>query len=510
MQKIHLRNEFLANFAPYMKIKSILIALVSVLAVGCSSPKTTTPQSDDVDDTLVIIHTNDTHSHVDPNPANNLGGVLRRKALIDSIREANPNVLLIDAGDAVQGTLFYHLYKGEVEQKILNELDYDIQILGNHEFDNGMTALHKVLEDAEPTLLSSNYDFSASELAGMFETSVVKQYGEHKVGILALNIDPQGMIAEGNYDGVKFLPWRQVVDNTVSTLRNQEHCDFIIAVTHIGFSASADTPHLFGDVQVAEQTQGINLIIGAHSHTKLDTAFVATNAIGKPVTIVQNGRYGEYLGETTIDLSTGKITEKLIPVDARLDGKRDEELMKLLEPYRAGVDSIYAMDVARLEGDEPMHKNNGYALQNFAADFIGARGSELSEGVQGALANSGSLRTTWTPGSISEGAVIDMMPFHNKIVVLDVEGADLLESLKIMQNRHDYSVSGVAASGKIDPKRIYRIATVDYLANGGDYMTPLTRADKVAESDNLVFEDLLDYFKKHPVIVPDTIQRMKH
>lgn len=492
-----------------MKIKGILFALASVVIIGCSPRKTTTPERD-ADNTLVVIHTNDTHSHIDPDPASNLGGALRRQVLIDSIRDANPNVLVIDAGDVVQGTLFFHLYKGEVEQMILNELDYDIQILGNHEFDNGVHALKEMLSDAEPTLLSSNYDFSESELNGMFEPYVVKQYGDHKVGIFALNLNPEGMIAEGNYNGVKFLPWKQTVDEMTDLLRNRLDCDFVIAVTHIGFSAGDDdSTDLFGDVQVAQQTQGINLIIGAHSHTKLDTAVVVNNVVGRPVTIVQTGRYGQAVGETVINLATKEISERLIPVDSRLDSRRDEELMKLLEPYRAGVDSIYAIEVAQLRGTEPMHKNNGYALQNFAADFFRNQGSALADGVQGAMANSGSLRSTWTPGVISEGAVIDMMPFHNKIVVIDILGKDLLDARQIMKARGDHSVSGVVADGNISPDKIYRIATVDYLANGGDYMTPLTRGRLVAESNNMVFDDLLSYFRTHPVIVPDTVQRMK-
>ena len=101
---------------------------------------------------LVILHTNDTHSQIDPDDKGR-GGVLRRKALIDSVRGIEPNVLLVDAGDAVQGTLYFTLYKGEVEQKMLNALGYDVQILGNHEFDNGIAALARNYRNATPCLL---------------------------------------------------------------------------------------------------------------------------------------------------------------------------------------------------------------------------------------------------------------------------------------------------------------------------------------------------------------------
>ena len=97
---------------------------------------------------LVILHTNDTHSMIDPDDVDNLGGVLRRKVIIDSVRKAEKNVLLVDAGDFVQGTLYFNLYRGAVEQKLMNELGYDIRILGNHEFDNGINELADLLADS--------------------------------------------------------------------------------------------------------------------------------------------------------------------------------------------------------------------------------------------------------------------------------------------------------------------------------------------------------------------------
>ncbi len=484
-----------------MKITEILASIALVLgATGCV-------KTDSQPQQLIILHTNDTHSHIDPLPDNNLGGVLRRKVLIDSIRQANPNVLLVDAGDIVQGTLFFHLYKGEVEQKMLNELGYDIQILGNHEFDNGMDALRNMLSKAKPMLLSSNYDFSGSTLEGMFHPYAVKRYGNKKVGILALNLNPEGMIADGNYNGVKFLPWKDMAQKTVDRLRNEEKCDYVIAVTHIGYSGSDENPDLFGDVQLAEQTSGIDLIIGGHSHTLLDPAVRVANAEGDSVMIVQTGKYGQYLGEVTMDLSTGKLSEKLIRVDSRLDSRRDSALMAKLEPYRAGIDSLYSRNVGRVTSAEPL-SGRSVAMQNFAADFVKAAGGKLIGGVQGAIANKGSLRTTWNPGDLTEGAVLDMMPFRNKIVVLDINGSDLIEAFKVMQARGGDAVSGITDPATINPHKTYRIATVDYLADGGDYMTPLTRAKRVAQSDNWVYDDLLTFIAANPEVNPSDEIRM--
>ncbi len=485
-----------------MKLTKILLILSAALAVGCSAGRPG-------DDKLVIVHTNDTHSHIDPLADNDLGGVARRKVIIDSIREANPNVLVVDAGDIVQGTLYFHLFKGEVEQEMLNELGYDVQILGNHEFDNGTVALKKMLDKAEPTLLSSNYDFTESVLDGMFQPYMVKQYGKHRVGIMALNLDPKGMVAEGNYDGVRYLPWKEATEKTVDLLRNKEKCDYVIAVTHIGYQGSDEDPKLFGDVQVAQQTSGIDLVIGGHSHTKLDPAVRVANAEGDSVTIVQTGKYGQYVGEITMNLNDGAVSEKLIPVDSRLDARRDPALMAAIEPYRAGIDSLYNVTVARVAGDLPL-ENRSAAMMNFDADFILERASKLVDGkLDGSIGNKGGLRTTWKPGDVSEGAAIDMMPFQNKIVVLEISGKDLIEAFNVMKARGGDAVSGITDPSQINPMKTYRIATIDYLANGGDYMEPLTRARRVAESPVWAYEDLLLYFKDHPVIVADATPRMK-
>lgn len=499
--------KFFLTLHPMRKILSIIVSVASVIFVGCVD-FTKTASHADAQNTLVVIHTNDTHSHIDPIAATGMGGVMRRMELIDSIRAVQPNVLLIDAGDIVQGTLYFHLYKGEVEQKVLNALGYDIQILGNHEFDNGMDALKTMLSQAQTTLLSSNYEFADSLLDAKFQSYVVKEYGKHRVGIFALNLNPEGMIAEGNYDGVTFLPWKSVVNQTVDKLRNQLHCDYVIAVNHIGYNAPENSP-LFGDVQVAEQTQGIDLIVGAHSHTRLDSAVIVHNVIGNPVAIVQTGRNGEFLGETTINLKTKTVNEKLIPVIPSHGNIKNDQLEALIAPYRSGIDSLYNIELAFLKGSEPLSKGNGYALQNFAADFIWAKANELAPDIIGALANSGSLRTTWNPGKISQGDVIDMMPFHNKIVVLDIKGADLIEAQQIMRQRNDCAVAGIGGSESINPNKTYRIATVDYLANGGDYMTPLTRAKQVAQSKKLVFEDLINFLKQNPEINPNNTKRLK-
>lgn len=184
---------------------------------------------------LVILHTNDTHSMIDPDDSDDLGGVLRRKVVIDSVRNAEKNVLLVDAGDFVQGTLYFNLYRGEVEQKMMNELGYDIRILGNHEFDNGINELADLLADSRAEMIATNYDLSQSVLAKKFRPFTIREIGDKQVGFIAINLKPEGMITEGNYDGVVYNDAIKAANAAAWWLKHIEKVDAVVAITHIGY-----------------------------------------------------------------------------------------------------------------------------------------------------------------------------------------------------------------------------------------------------------------------------------
>ena len=163
---------------------------------------------------LVIIHTNDTHSQLDPTDKG-LGGIQRRKVLIDSIKAEHPNVLVADAGDAVQGTLFFTLYGGRAEMEAMNALGYDIAILGNHDFDNGVDSLARNIGLSDARWISTNYDFSQrADLDSLFSPYEIYDIGGKKIAFIGLNLDPKGMIAEGNYDGVRYLDVVKAANST--------------------------------------------------------------------------------------------------------------------------------------------------------------------------------------------------------------------------------------------------------------------------------------------------------
>lgn len=449
-------------------------------------------------DNLVILHTNDTHSQIDPNDKGQ-GGILRRKVLIDSVRGAEPNVLLVDAGDAVQGTLYFTLYKGEVERKMMNALGYDIQILGNHEFDNGVESLAEQWKLVNAEKLTSNYDLRGTALEGLFKPYTIRRYGDKSVGVIALNLDPLGMIAADKSEGVVYLDAVKAANALAWYLKNVEHVDAVVAVSHVGYDT--ENPPTPSDLDIARNSEDIDIIIGGHSHTLINPdsdktpEYKVLNAVGDSVLVVQTGSRGVNLGMVTLDLESGNSSYRLLPVDSRLDDRIDSDAKALLDPYRQGVDSLMNVKIGRMAQEMP-HSSD--LILNWVADVMLEMGRELSDRpVDLAIVNKGGIRRGLPKGDITKGMVMTMLPFDNSLVVMDIKGSDLADGFEVMDYRGGDGVSLGFDYKKIDPDKVYRLATIDYLANGGDYMEPLTRGKVVANSHERLDEIMMSYLEKN-------------
>lgn len=465
---------------------------------------------------LVIMHTNDTHSHIDPEDSGE-GGILRRKALIDSIRLAEPNTLLVDAGDFVQGSLYFYLYGGKVEQQLMNALGYDMRILGNHEFDLSADSVATLLQDSRAELLATNYNMDGSELGRLFKPMTIKEFDGKRIGFFAVNLDPEGMIAPGKYNGVKYLDGIRAANAAAWWLRNAEHCDMVVAITHIGYETAGAE---LSDMALARNSRDIDLIIGGHSHDVVqpgidDKPYRTRDLDGKEVVIVQTGKYGRNLGKIDIDLDSLSISPELIAVNSRLDPMADPELKAWLEPYRNGLDSLYSLKVFRAAEELP---HGSTELKNFLSDFMYDYAQAAVGDIDMAIVNDGGIRRGLPAGDVGKGYILEMLPFGNSTVVLDIKGSDLLDAFDVMAQGRVTAVSrqadveytpavktenlntpgrinSVKINGRpIDPEKTYRIATIDYLAKGGDYMKPLQRATMVAKIGTDLAEDISDYY----------------
>lgn len=459
---------------------------------------------------LVILHTNDTHSIIDPYYEDDLGGVARRKVLIDSVRKAEPNVMLVDAGDVVQGSLYFTLFGGEVEQKLMNALGYDIQILGNHEFDNGMAQMGEYLKGLNATLLASNYDLSETEIDSLFKPYLIREFGDKKIGFIAINIDPAGLIDEAKSVGVKYLDGIKAANSLAWVLRNSMKCDYVVALTHIGYDEGQ-----LSDRLLAENSENIDVIIGGHSHTLIDPAAadakqsVFMNQSGRPVVVAQTGRNGANLGKVEINFDEDRIASSVISVDKRLDSRIDMKGLELLADYKPTVDSINAIVVGKAVGDF----NRKPELMNWMADFVMTDSKRLTnKKIDMAIVNGGGVRSPILEGNITKGNIMQSFPFDNYEVVLEIKGSDLTATLDSMAAHGGNGVSRnvdavfskaekrcltVSVNGKpIDPERLYYVATINYLAKGNDGMKPLKNGVIIGESSEYLYDDMINAFER--------------
>ena len=256
---------------------------------------------------LVILHTNDTHSQVEPTEKSTLktadmGGYARRMGVIEKIRTEEKNVLLLDAGDFSQGTPYFNFYNGRIEIDALNRMKYDAGTLGNHEFDNGIDTLAVILAKAQYPLLSSNYDVSNTPIKNFIQSYLILNKFGLKIGIMALNVEPKSLIIESNYRGLVYQNPVEKAKELSVFLKKEQKCDLIICLSHLGSDSTAVDVN---DFNIAHETKYIDIIIGGHSHSMLENV-KTNNATGKKVVIAQVGKSGLYLGRIDIELEKKK------------------------------------------------------------------------------------------------------------------------------------------------------------------------------------------------------------
>jgi len=275
---------------------------------------------------ITILHTNDTHSQIDPIPANDRlypdkGGVSRRATLVKRVRKENPNTLLIDAGDVFQGTPYFNFYKGEVEYKSMSLIGYDVVTLGNHDFDNGVAALAAAMRFANFEFVSSNYDVRGTPLESRVKPYVVRVVGGVRVGLFGLGVSPDNLITPENFKGVKYNDPVKASRDVVKILRERERCTLVIGMSHLGFYANPRNGEI-GDTQVASQVDGIDFIASGHTHTFMKQPVIAKTPSGGNTIVFQVGRGGIYVGRLDLKISGGKVVASA----ARLLDLRDEAL----------------------------------------------------------------------------------------------------------------------------------------------------------------------------------------
>jgi len=263
-----------------------IILILALLSIGFASGA----------QKLTILHLNDTHSHLDPLPSG-VGGVIERTAFIDSVRKADgvKNVLLLHAGDFSQGSSYFTLLNGDLEIKLINAMKYDCITLGNHEFDNGLEELGRRLSMLEKTCcVCANYDFSPFEAGKYIKPYTIIKRAGLKIGIIGILTDISSVVSRAIADRLTRLDTVVEVNKWADKLKNEDKCDMVILLSHIGYGASDGE---LNDCSLSGQIRNIDLIVGGHSHTELKAMDMSHKDLdGKTVPIVQDGCWGNTVG----------------------------------------------------------------------------------------------------------------------------------------------------------------------------------------------------------------------
>ncbi|WP_374460980.1 bifunctional UDP-sugar hydrolase/5'-nucleotidase [Chryseobacterium taeanense] len=259
---------------------------------------------------LTILHTNDQHSRIEPFDASythnpNQGGFARRASLIQQIRNQENNVLLLDSGDIFQGTPYFNFFGGELEFKLMSMMKYDASTMGNHDFDNGLNGFLKVLPNAQFPFICSNYDFKNTILDG--KTSPYKIFNKNgiKVGIFGVGIQLDGLVKKKDYGETVYHDPIEVAQHYSNFLKNEQKCDLVICLSHIGYDYEED-PDKVNDKILAAKTENIDIILGGHTHTFLPEPQTFTNRQGKKVLVNQVGWAGLLLGRIDFFFDSNK------------------------------------------------------------------------------------------------------------------------------------------------------------------------------------------------------------
>lgn len=248
---------------------------------------------------LVILHTNDFHSRFEPFPKNhrkwpNKGGISRLSTVISKIKQEHEHVLLLDSGDVFQGTPYFNIFKGNPELEWMKTMNYDATTIGNHDFDLGIDHLSNIRTQYNTPTVNCNYSIEHPKLKDLIKPYKIVKRGSLKIGITGVGIDLDGLLASTSFKGVIYNDPVNKLQKTVKKLREKEQCDFVIVLSHLGYKYESDK---IDDLKLAEQTTGIDLILGGHTHTFLNKPKIILNPEGKKVLVNQAGWAGIELGQ---------------------------------------------------------------------------------------------------------------------------------------------------------------------------------------------------------------------
>jgi 2',3'-cyclic-nucleotide 2'-phosphodiesterase (5'-nucleotidase family) len=486
------------------------------------------------------MHTNDTHA--------NLDHVAKKMAAIKDIRALKPNALLVDAGDVLTGTLFFNEYKGLADLEFMNLAGYDAMTFGNHEFDLGTATLANFVSGAQFPFVSANVNFSQdNNLKSRFSDTItldaqdgqiyngmIKVVNGEKIGIFGLTTAETPTISSPGA-GVVFENYIQEAQKAVNSFKALG-VNKIVALSHLGLNDSAAWDN---DLELAKAVEGIDVIVGGHTHVKLDAPMIDRTG-AEPTVIVQANEYNKFLGDLDVTFDeagivmVGQTTGRLVDVynyaktDAAVKQVLDTKYLPKIAELKA---TVVGSTATALVGGNPPARVGETNLGNFIADGMLAKAKTINANTVIALQNGGGVRETIAAGNITLENVFKVLPFGNTLAIMNLKGSEIKLALEhgvktapTTANGAFLQVAGLrftydsnAAVGEkvktievknadgsytaLDLTKNYYVATNIFTAKGGDGFSMFATAyaeGRVSEPGFVDWEMFRDYIAAQP------------
>ncbi len=481
------------------------LALVTTLAMTLGTSFVVYGETGEPKD-FVIYHTNDTHSRVDV-----FGYVA---TLMDESEAEGSNVLYFDAGDTLHGQPIATSVKGESITKILNASGAQMMTTGNHDYDYGLDRLIELSEMLDLPIVASNVYYKGTN-DHIFNDYQVLEVDGVKIGVFGL-ATPETLTKTNpnNVANVTFADPKTEAERVTKILKEQEGCDVVVSLAHLGVDESTDEN--LRSTYVAEQVDDIDIMIDGHSHTEIPGEMYGDTLL------VQTGEYGNNIGKLSFDVVDGEVvnlTDELLPTkdaEGKAIYESDEEVLKVIDEEKAAVEEVNKEVVGEtpyaLEGSREVVRVQESNLADLITEAM------ISEtGADVALTNGGGIRASIDAGEITKGEIVTVLPFGNFLVTETITGQQLKDALEL-----GYSTPGQSAgfftqvgginvivdtarptgervvsitfdNGKeFDLNAEYTVATNDFMVAGGDGYTML--ADKKDYREyNALDEVLIDH-----------------
>ena len=473
--------------------------------------------------TFTILHSNDTHDHLEPTTYTGkdaagkdfklqYGGVGRIKSVVDELKKSSLNPVVLDAGDVFTGTIYGMIYKGLADLAYMEAFGVQAQTIGNHEFDNGPSQLAEYIKNASFPVVSANIDTSNEPLLkDLIKPSTILEIGGQKIGIVGVTT-PETPITSSPGDKVKFLDPVVSVQKAVDDLRAQG-ISKIILLSHLGYGQ---------DIKLAPQLKGVGVIVGGHSHTPLGQytgnglpasegtyPTVIKDANGKTTLITQVWEWGKFYGSLRLTMNGDGVPVSwkgtVVPVTESY--KADTRLNATLKAFTVPLDgfrkTVVGSSSVVLNGERGDVRKRETNLSNLIADANLWRTKNLGTTIS--LQNGGGVRASIQAGPITQGDILNVQPFGNTLFVLEISGAELkaaLENgvsqweagagrfLQVSGLKYTFDLAqkpgsritdvqiGTAKDGfkPLDPAATFKIVTNNFVAGGGDGFEVLKNA----------------------------------